>query len=185
MATLTDDDHDVLPRHIGTFDDTKGWIYAWIHTKYAWRWREDNRQFMPSRPRLYYPAQLQYKPGETYFAVDGLGRQFRDGNRQFECTINPSSGKFERLCVQARDEFCTFGNSTWDRTVIRNTAPSPFRLATFPFKGIPLERRYTRSSWTSPDIISVTYRWILASLGIIILVSCLENIGTFFACHLD
>jgi hypothetical protein len=113
-----------VPDYIANFNDIHGWYYAWTRTEYSWRgWSDDSRPV-----RLYYPASLQYNVQDDYNAIDGMGRQI-PGNQPFACTINPSSGKFERLCVQTRDSFCTLDNSTWDRTVIRNTAPRLFRLA--------------------------------------------------------
>jgi hypothetical protein len=146
-------------------EHARGWYHAWRHTQYSWRgWGFD------SRPRLYHPAGLRYRPGEQYFAVDGLGRK-ETGNTPYACTINPSSGKFERLCVQTRDSFCTLGNSTWDRTVIRSAAAPLFRLGTYPLKGIPPQKRHDMNSWTFEDWVSVSLRWTAASFGIIIVVS--------------
>src|SRR5438552_752773 len=94
-----EDELEPLPEYIANFDDARGWYHAWRYTQHSWRgWGFD------SRPRLYHPARLRYRPGERYFAVDGLGRK-ETGNTPYACTINPSSGKFERLCVQTRDSF--------------------------------------------------------------------------------
>jgi len=124
-----------------------------------------------SRPvRLYYPASLQYNSQDDYNAIDGMGRQIH-GVQPYACTINPSSGKFERLCVQTRDSFCTLPNSTWDRTIIRNTAPRLFRLANFPLQVIPSGKRHQIHEWNRENWVSVAIRWIPASLGIAILVS--------------
>ena len=116
-----------VPDYIANFNDIRGWYYAWTRTKHSWRdWGDESRPV-----RLYYPASLQYNTQDDYNAIDGMGRQ-NPGDQPYACTINPSSGKFERLCVQTRDSFCALDNSTWDRTVIRNTAPRLFRLANFP-----------------------------------------------------
>ncbi|KAF4637689.1 hypothetical protein G7Y89_g402 [Cudoniella acicularis] len=168
-----------VPDYIANFHDIRGWYYARTKTQFSWRsWGDESRPV-----RLYYPASLQYNThdnngaindmngaldGVGYYAIGGMGRQIR-GDQPYACTINPSSGKFERLCVQTRDSFCTLDNSTWDRTVIRNTAPRLFRLANFPLQGIPLGKRYQIEEWTRKDWISVVVRWIPASLGIAIL----------------
>jgi len=156
-----EEDKDPLPPYIASFDDVRGWHHAYGDGKYTWRWS--------SRPRLYYPASLQYKPGNEYFAVDGMGRR-RKGEQRFECTINPTSGKFERLCVQTRDSFCELQNSTWDRTIMRNSAPRMLRLAEFTLRGIDWSKRHEPDKWDASDWWSVVWRWFPASLGISILV---------------
>jgi hypothetical protein len=156
-----DEDTDLPSSFIINFDDARGWNNAYIAGKYTWRWG--------LRPRLYYPASLQYKPGQEYFAVDGMGRR-RKGTQPFECTINPVSGKFERLCVQTRDSFCQLQNSTWDRTIMRNSAPGMLRLSQFPFRGILLSKRHDPNKWDNNDRLSVALRWLPATLGITILV---------------
>ncbi|KAH9904158.1 hypothetical protein F4778DRAFT_780839 [Xylariomycetidae sp. FL2044] len=111
------------------FNDARGWWRAVIRDagRYKWGFRH--------RPVLYYPAELEYTPGPQYFAVDGLGRTTSDGNQMYECTISPETGKFERLCVQTRDSLCRLDNSTWDRTIIRNTSPVELRVSAFPMHG--------------------------------------------------
>ncbi|KAF8851592.1 hypothetical protein BDZ45DRAFT_707817 [Acephala macrosclerotiorum] len=118
--------------------------------------------------RLSTHGEAGYNSQDNYNAIDGMGRQI-SGDQPYACTINPSSGKFERLCVQTRDSFCTLDNSTWDRTVIRNTAPRLFRLANFPLQAILPGRRHRIEEWTRADWISVVIRWIPASLGIVII----------------
>ena len=168
METLPPNDaEDVpLPNYITDFDDMRGWFHAWRNSEYSWRaWGDDTRS-----TRLYYPASLQYNGGDYFVTVDGLGRR-KGGYTRFACTINPSSGKLEHLCVQTRDSLCRLNNSTWDRTVIRNTAPALFRLANFPLGAIPHGRRDQPGSWTSKEWTFVIIRWAAASLGIAIMVS--------------
>lgn len=155
-----------LPTYIANFDDARGWYHAYDAGTFTWRsWSDET-----TRPRLYYPASLQYRPGAEYFAVDGMGRR-RKGKQLFECTINPTSGKFERLCVQTRDSFCQLKNSTWDRTIMRNSTPRMLHLAQFPFRGIYWSKRYSLDEWEASDWWSVFWRWLPATLGISILVS--------------
>jgi len=155
-----------VPDYITNFNDIRGWYHAWAKTEHSWRdWDDESKPV-----RLYCPASLQYNAQYDYIAIDGMGRQI-PGDQPYACTINPSSGKFERLCVQTRDSFCTLDNSTWDRTVVRNTAPRLFRLANFPLQIIPSGKRYLVKEWTRENWISVAIRWIPASLGIVILVS--------------
>jgi hypothetical protein len=165
-------DDEPLPEYITEFNDIGGWLHAWYSTEHSWRgW------FGGIRPRLYYPAGLKYKGRDDFVAVDGMGRPWSKNTpyssdiHAYSCTINPSSGKFERLTVQTRDSFCGLDNSTWDRTIIRNTAPKLFRLANFALGGIPVERRHQVELWTGADKRSVLIRWIPASLGIFVVVS--------------
>jgi hypothetical protein len=165
IPAFNDGDDEPVPDYIDNSNVARGWFHAWISTKPSWRaWRDE------TRPILYYPASLQYHARDDYVAVDGMGRQIA-GNTPYACTVNPSSGKFERLTVQTRDSFCTLDNSTWDRTVIRNTAPRLFRLANFPLSAIPLSRRHQIQLWTRRDWVSVVTRWVLASFGVTIAVS--------------
>ncbi|RFU33032.1 hypothetical protein B7463_g3304, partial [Scytalidium lignicola] len=158
MATNIAHDGDEMPADIANFNDAHGWYRAAVNRDRlpSWRWK---------RPRLYYPAKLQYNPVDKYAAVDGMGRT-KDGTEMFECTLNPASGKFELLCVQTRDSFCTLENSTWDRTIIRNSAPRLLRLATFPFHGIHWSKRSKPKEWDGKDWQSFAWRWVLGSLGI-------------------
>jgi hypothetical protein len=136
MPTPSNSNEEPVPDYIANFNDIHGWYHAWARTEHSWRgWGDESRPV-----RLYYPASLQYNAQDNYNAIDGLGRQI-PGDQPYACTINPSSGKFERLCVQTRDSFCTLENSTWDRTIIRNTAPRLFRLANFPLQAIPPAKR--------------------------------------------
>lgn len=157
---FNDGDDEPVSDYIDNFNDVRGWYYAWTSTEHSWRaWRDE------TRPRLYYPASLQYNARDDYVAVDGMGRRI-SGNTPYACTVNLLSGKFERLTVQARDSFCTLNNSTWDRTIIRNAGPRLFRLANFPLGGIPLGRRDRIQLWTGGDYVSVVARWVPASIGI-------------------
>lgn len=166
METLPPNDAEDVPppNYITDFDDMRGWFHAWRYSEYSWRACGDDTR----STRLYYPASLQYNGGDYFVAVDGLGRR-KGGYTRFACTINPSSGKLERLCVQTRDSLCRLNNSTWDRTVIRNTAPTLFRLANFPLGAIPHGRRDQPGLWTSKEWTFVLIRWAAASLGIAIM----------------
>ena len=164
IPAFNDGDDEPVPDDIDSSNFARGWFHAWTRTEHSWRaWRE-------IRPRLYYPASLQYRAQDGYVAVDGMGRRIT-GNTPYACMINPSSGNFERLTVQTRDSFCTLKNSTWDRTIIRNTAPRLLRLASFPLSAIPLSRRDQIELWTRKERVSVVTRWVVASFGITILVS--------------
>lgn len=154
--------NDTQPGYISDYNDIRGWWHAYFYGTYAWR--------NSHRPRLYYPAGYTYVTGQPYIAVDGMGR-IKKGDTAYDCTINPSTGKFEPLCVQTTDSLCAVPNSTWDRTIIRNGAPRLFRLASFAFRGIPVARRHDLKMWTKYDWASVTSRWVPSSLGIFILVS--------------
>jgi hypothetical protein len=166
MPAPSNSNEEPVPDYIANFNDIHGWYHAWTRTEHSWRgWGDESRPV-----RLYYPASLQYNAQDGYNAIDGMGRQI-PGDQPYACTINPSSGKFERLCVQTRDSFCTLENSTWDRTIIRNIAPRLFRLANFPLQAVPPAKRHQIKEWTREDWISVVIRWIPASLGIVILVS--------------
>ena len=154
---------DALPSYISTFNDIHGWYHASNGGNGVFEWR-----FSP-RPRLYYPANFKYRDGEEYLAVDGMGRT-TTSKRMYDCTINPTSGKFERLCVQTRDSICSLSNSSWDRTIIRNSAPRMLRLANFPFQGIHWAKRDDWNSWDAEDWWSVVWRWTPASLGLSIMV---------------
>jgi hypothetical protein len=165
IPAFNDGDDEPVPNYVDNSNVTRGWFHAWNNTKPSWRaWRDE------TRPRLYYPASLQYHARDYYVAVDGMGRQ-KSGTMPYACTVNPASGKFERLTVQTRDSFCTLDNSTWDRTIIRNTAPRLFRLANFPLSAIPLNRRHKIHLWTGTDWVSVMVRWVPASLAVNISVS--------------
>jgi hypothetical protein len=165
IPAFNDGGDEPVPAHTDNSNDVRGWYHAWRNTEHSWRaWRDE------TRPRLYYPASLRYNERDNYVAVDGMGRLV-SGNTPYACTVNPLSGKFERLTVQTRDSFCTLNNSTWDRTIIRNTTPRLFRLANFPLSAIPLRRRGRIQLWTGRDCVSVVVRWVPASLGISILVS--------------
>lgn len=159
---MEDEDEEPLPFYVAEFDDVQGWLSAYYdHSNPpAWRW---------SRPRLHYPASLEYKPGQEYFAVDGMGRR-KKGSQRFECTINPFTGKLERLCVQAAGSLCALKNSTWDRTIVRSSPPRMLRLALFPTSAIHWTRRWKPEEWTAGDWLSVIWRYIPAGLGISIMV---------------
>jgi hypothetical protein len=156
-------DEEALPDYIANFNDTHGWFHAFFRAEYSWRGSRP-------RPRLFFPAKQEYNPVDEYLAVDGLGRKWK-GNIPFSCTINPKSGKFERLCVQTRDSICTLNNSTWERTIIRNSGPRIFRIANFPTRIIPPGRRHRIALWNQRDWELVLTRWIPSVLGIFILVS--------------
>jgi hypothetical protein len=165
IPAFSDGDDEPVPDYIDNSNVVRGWFHAWTSTEHSWRdWGNE------TRPRLYYPASLQYNARDYYVAVDGMGRRI-PGNTPYACTVNPSSGKFERLTVQTRDSFCTLNNSTWDRTIIRNAAPRLFHLVNFPLSAIPLRRSHRIQLWTGRDWVSVVARWIHASLGVYILVS--------------
>jgi len=165
IPTFNEGDNEPVPDYAASSNDVRGWYHAWRSTEHSRRaWCDE------TRPRLYYPASLQYNARDDYVAVDGM-RRIVSGNTPYACTVNPVTGKFERLTVQTRDSFCTLNNSTWDRTIIRNTAPRLFRLANLPFSAIPLERRDRMQLWTSRDYVSVVVRWVPASFGISVLVS--------------
>ncbi|OAQ59325.2 3-hydroxyisobutyrate dehydrogenase protein [Pochonia chlamydosporia 170] len=157
---------------IANFDDAKGWFNAWSGSNGQWQWRPWGEE--PSRPKLYYASALQYKAGFDYFAVDGMGR-ITTGNRPFECTIHPYTGKFEKLCVQTRDSFCNLANSTWDRTVLRQSGPGLLRLALFTRQGIHKSKRADPDKWDAGDWLSVMIRWIPASVGMSLLIFLPQN----------
>lgn len=165
IPAFSNADGEPLPEYITEFNDIRGWLHAWTNTEHSWR-----GLFGDIRPRLYYPASLQYKTRDDFVAVDGMGRLISQ-NTPYSCTINPSSGKFERLTVQTRDSFCRLDNSTWDRTIIRTAAPKLFRVANFALGGIPHERKHQLELWTGTDWMSVVIRWVPASFGILVLVS--------------
>jgi hypothetical protein len=168
MATI-----EVEPKHefysVGIFEeDIKGWYHAWRNTACSWGDRDGgNRTWLQYRAVLCYKPDL---PDQVCFAVDGLGRHKRP-KAPFECTINPVSGKFERLCVQTKDSFCELGESTWDRTFIRNAAPYLCRIATLAFRGVPVKRRDSPESWNGADRVSILVRWVTSAFGISIIVS--------------
>ncbi|KAI1773002.1 hypothetical protein F4818DRAFT_130584 [Hypoxylon cercidicola] len=142
------------------FNDAKGWWHTFLNDmgNYKLGFRH---QVM-----LYYPASLEHPPGPIFFAEDGMGRKHTDKNQRFDYTINPSTGEFERLCIQARDSYRRLENSTWDRTIIRNAAPLSLRVSRFPYRGIPLHKIHRNEKWDGTDWLFVSLRWFLAGLAL-------------------
>lgn len=146
----------------GTFQDVWGYWTTFFHgirgREYSWRWYQ--------KPFLYYPAHVAYTPTLNEFvATDSLGRVTRS-RWPFECTINPNTGKYERLCVQTTNPLCVLENSTWDRTVIRNVTPKFLRFAVLPLSMIPRERRTNFSNYTRREKFGVVVLWIVAVVGL-------------------
>lgn len=173
MTTRLEDEGEPLHPDVEGFNDVRGWYHAFAGSNGPYEWRSWNEE--PSRPRLYYAAGLQYRPREEYLAVDGMGRT-QNGDQPFECTINAYTGKFERLCVQTRDSLCSLQNSTWDRTIMRRSAPRILRLALSTRYGIPKSKRWDVNKWDAGDWGSFAWRCIPAGLGAIILVRTLSCI---------
>lgn len=158
---------------MSSYGGSRGWFSAFVEYFSAWYMsREFQENFSTwnwswtREPHLYCPAGQKYQQlDEEFTATDGMGRTFQS-REPYECTLNPSTGEFERLCVQAVDTVCRQSNSTWDRTVIRNAAPKSVRLALLPFWRIPHHRRNDPESYTSDDWLQVAVWWIVSVVAL-------------------
>ncbi len=148
--------------------DIRGYWRTFFRFDYAWRWG--------AKPHLHFPAGQEYTQTDEYIAIDGMGREFRD-RRPFECTIDPTTGKFQTLYVQATDSICKLSNATWKRTVVRNVAPKFLRCANIPFQMIPTERVDSSSKYTGTDWLTVVVLWIPAVIYLFFAVSQSAELG--------
>ncbi len=144
--------------HPNPYLDVPSWWEYFLSGQYDWQW---------ASPHLYFKSKLQYTPRPARLAVvDALGRK-KFYSKPFECYIDPFSGKFKELCVQAPRSICQLAtsdnpNATWNRTPIRNAVPFWQRLADLPYRGIPVERRGDSAKFTAKDMFSLALMWLVA-----------------------
>ncbi|KAH6986909.1 hypothetical protein EDB80DRAFT_817542 [Ilyonectria destructans] len=131
--------------------DVGGWWSAFFKGGFNWRWLDS--------PSLYYRPKLRYSTQGKYVTFDGMGRE-KVHDELFDATIDPETGEYVKLYVQAPMDLCLLPNATWKRTVIRNVAPLFVRFANIPFSYVPEDRRYDFSSYTPEDWTVVAFMWI-------------------------
>ena len=179
MASATTLPPERRYRHEDAFVEAGGWFRAFFHLRiFGGRWRLA-RQFQ--RPHMYLEPAHAEKKREEFTTVDGLGRIKHKNTSPFECTINPDSGKFEPLLVQAPKDICNMDNSTWRRTVIRNGSPIFLRVANLPYKFVDRSRRNNTGDYEILDWATVILMWPVAMAAFILYVIC----SHFSACLLS
>ncbi|KAK4247701.1 hypothetical protein C7999DRAFT_31894 [Corynascus novoguineensis] len=169
--TTGHDDHD----HPDPRSDLLSWWSVFFFKRgYSWRWF--------SRPRLYFPPGLEYKPwddlGPVTF-VDGRGRE-KTFDKPFDCYIDPFTGKIETLYVQAPYSICeasaTSPNATWNRTPIRNVSPMSLRIANLPFRFVTADRRANLALYTPKDWLIVFGMWIPAVAALMLFMLTMDDV---------
>ncbi|KAH7120254.1 hypothetical protein B0J13DRAFT_567684 [Dactylonectria estremocensis] len=128
-----------------------GWWSAFFKGGFNWRWLDS--------PSLHYRPKLRYCTHGKYVTFDGMGREAVH-DELFDATIDPETGEYVKLYVQAPVDLCLHPNATWKRTVIRNVAPLFVRFANIPFSYVPEDRRYHFSSYTPEDWAAVALMWL-------------------------
>lgn len=157
--------------HPNPYLDVPSWWAYFFEGGFSWRWF--------SSPQLYYRPNLEYVPSPNRFTViDGLGRE-KSYDQPFECCIDPSTGKIEKLYVQAPLSLCrlsaTAPNATWKRTPIRNVSSFVLRIANLPYRFIPGERRADVSKFTGDDWVLLVIMWIPTVVIFLFVVSTLPT----------
>lgn len=125
-----------------------------------------------SRAQQQAPSLQRKSHGESEGPVEDVhGYRVMNHIDRFECTMNPSNNNhFEVLRVQSLD-WCHQPNATWHRTNMTNGTPWVLRFVFWFSKGIPVERRYCRKSYTWGDYVSLLWRFFPAGLATSVTVS--------------
>lgn len=154
-------------RYADAFAEAGGWFTA-FGALFSGSW---SLMYKWERPHMYIRPSHNYARRDKPFPmVDGMGRKKNSNHKPFECTVNPDSGAFEHLLVQATKDICSVANSSWRRTIIRNISPMFLRAANIPYKLIDRSRRNDTSQYTAWDWWSIVLLWPVAMVAILLYV---------------
>lgn len=116
-------------------------------------------------------SRLTHKPLHNDVArLDVVGNDIKPDKEKFLYTVNPDSGDFELLVVQAQEE-CEEAAVTWEQKPLTIGTPRVFRAAFWHYKGIPMDRRWDQKSYRWYDWLSIACRWVPAGVALAAVVS--------------
>lgn len=102
--------------------------------------------------------------------LDVVGNEIETDKERVLYTVNPDSGDFEPLVVQALEE-CKEAAVTWEQKPLTIGTPRVFRAAFWHYKGIPMDRRWDKKSYRWYDWLSIACRWFPAGVALAAVVS--------------